>query len=150
MNDSRAVLAPPVRMLVDSRTLALCVAHVVAPGTSNCGNPSLRLFGFGPVVPDGFGIGYIIKDTSISFCLTSKHRQGARMRSVLQSYLNSIKTLLQAMPELTVDSGPAVASPTGGEATAGTVSTKRKSPTPEGAAADDEGYSYFGLPLSMQ
>jgi carnitine O-acetyltransferase len=25
--------------------------------TSNCGNPALRLFGFGPVVPDGFGIG---------------------------------------------------------------------------------------------
>lgn len=29
--------------------------------TSNCGNPSLRLFGFGAVVDDGFGIGYIIK-----------------------------------------------------------------------------------------
>lgn len=29
--------------------------------TSNCGNPSLRLFGFAPVVDDGFGIGYIIK-----------------------------------------------------------------------------------------
>ena len=29
--------------------------------TSNCGNPALRLFGFGAVVPDGFGIGYIIK-----------------------------------------------------------------------------------------
>ena len=25
--------------------------------TSNCGNPALRLFGFGPVVPDGFGVG---------------------------------------------------------------------------------------------
>lgn len=30
--------------------------------TSNCGNPSLRLFGFGPVSPEGYGIGYIIKD----------------------------------------------------------------------------------------
>lgn len=29
--------------------------------TSNCGNPALRLFGFGPVSADGFGIGYIIK-----------------------------------------------------------------------------------------
>lgn len=27
--------------------------------TSNCGNPSLALFGFGPVVPDGLGIGYM-------------------------------------------------------------------------------------------
>jgi hypothetical protein len=127
-------------------------SFVVPPGTSNCGNPSLRLFGFGPVVPDGFGIGYIIKDTSISFCLTSKHRQGARMRSVLQSYLNTIKTLLQEIPELTVESGPAASPPAGGggDAAAAVASTKRKSPTPEGAADDDEGYSYFGLPLSMQ
>ena len=34
--------------------------------TSNCGNPSLRFFGFGPVVADGFGIGYIIKDEGIT------------------------------------------------------------------------------------
>lgn len=27
--------------------------------TSNCGNPSLAFFGFGPVVPDGFGIGCV-------------------------------------------------------------------------------------------
>ena len=29
--------------------------------TSNCGDPSLAYFGFGPVVSDGLGIGYIIK-----------------------------------------------------------------------------------------
>lgn len=34
--------------------------------TSNCGNPALRLFGFGPVVSEGFGIGYIIKDEGIA------------------------------------------------------------------------------------
>ena len=34
--------------------------------TSNCGNPALRLFGFGPVAADGYGIGYIIKDDGIS------------------------------------------------------------------------------------
>lgn len=34
--------------------------------TSNCGNPALRLFGFGPVAADGFGIWYIIKDEGIS------------------------------------------------------------------------------------
>jgi carnitine O-acetyltransferase len=32
--------------------------------TSNCGNPALRLFGFGPVAADGFGLGYIIKVSS--------------------------------------------------------------------------------------
>jgi carnitine O-acetyltransferase len=30
--------------------------------TSNCGNPALRLFGFGPVAPDGFGCGFYIED----------------------------------------------------------------------------------------
>lgn len=35
--------------------------------TSNCGNPALRLFGFGPVSGDGFGIGYIIKVSSHLF-----------------------------------------------------------------------------------
>merc|ERR1712157_433888 len=30
--------------------------------TSNCGNPSLRMFGFGPVCEYGFGVGYIIKE----------------------------------------------------------------------------------------
>ncbi|TKA80303.1 hypothetical protein B0A49_01594, partial [Cryomyces minteri] len=43
--------------------------------TSNCGNPSLRQFGFGPTSGDGFGIGYIIKDGSVSICASSKHRQ---------------------------------------------------------------------------
>jgi len=31
--------------------------------TSNCGNPALRLFGFGPVTPEGYGIGEL--DTRI-------------------------------------------------------------------------------------
>jgi len=34
--------------------------------TSNCGNSALRLFGFGPVAADGYGLGYIIKDDGIS------------------------------------------------------------------------------------
>ena len=34
--------------------------------TSNCGNPALRLFGFGPVAAEGYGIGYIIKEDGVS------------------------------------------------------------------------------------
>lgn len=34
--------------------------------TSNCGNPALRMFGFGPVAAAGYGIGYIIRDNGIS------------------------------------------------------------------------------------
>ncbi|EXJ91628.1 carnitine O-acetyltransferase [Capronia epimyces CBS 606.96] len=64
--------------------------------TSNCGNPSLRHFGFGPVSGDGFGIGYIIKDDSISVCASSKHRQTRRYVDSLESYLNEIRRLLKA------------------------------------------------------
>ncbi|KAG2512868.1 hypothetical protein JM18_008542 [Phytophthora kernoviae] len=68
--------------------------------TSNCGNPSLRLFGFGPVVPDGFGIGYIIKDEGIQFCASSRHRQTERYLKNLESYLLRIQDLLMHEAEI--------------------------------------------------
>lgn len=64
--------------------------------TSNCGNPSLRQFGFGPTSGDGFGIGYIIKEDSISICASSKHRQTKRFVAALESYLLEIRKLLRA------------------------------------------------------
>jgi carnitine O-acetyltransferase len=64
--------------------------------TSNCGNPALRHFGFGPVSGDGFGIGYIIKEDSISVCASSKHRQTKRFIDSIESYLNEIRRLLRA------------------------------------------------------
>jgi len=39
--------------------------------TSNCGGYALSSFGFGPVVPDGFGIGYILKDKCMHFHITN-------------------------------------------------------------------------------
>ncbi|KAL8300405.1 hypothetical protein RB593_009986 [Gaeumannomyces tritici] len=63
--------------------------------TSNCGNPSLRQFGFGPVSGDGFGIGYIIKDDSISVCVSSKHRQTRRFVDALEGYLLEIRRVLR-------------------------------------------------------
>uniref|UniRef100_K3X4S1 Choline/carnitine acyltransferase domain-containing protein n=1 Tax=Globisporangium ultimum (strain ATCC 200006 / CBS 805.95 / DAOM BR144) TaxID=431595 RepID=K3X4S1_GLOUD len=68
--------------------------------TSNCGNPSLRLFGFGPVSPDGFGIGYIIKDEGIQFCASSKHRQTARYLKNLEAYLLRVQDLLLQEEEI--------------------------------------------------
>eukprot|EP01050_Picozoa_sp_SAG11_P002378 SAG11_NODE_119_length_15911_cov_7.077599_12_plen_97_part_00 len=62
--------------------------------TSNCGNPALRVFGFGPVTPGGFGVGYIIKDNGISFCVTSKHRQTDRYILTIQRYLNQVQRLV--------------------------------------------------------
>lgn len=63
--------------------------------TSNCGNSSLRLFGFGPASADGFGLGYIIKNDSISICASSKHRQTKRFMDTLQSYFTEIRRLLR-------------------------------------------------------
>ena len=63
--------------------------------TSNCGNPSLRHFGFGPTSGDGFGIGYIIKDESISVCVSSRHRQTKRFLDTLESYLLEMRRILR-------------------------------------------------------
>lgn len=63
--------------------------------TSNCGNPSLRQFGFGPTSGDGFGIGYIIKDGSVSICASSKHRQTKRYINGLEAYFLEIRKLLR-------------------------------------------------------
>ncbi|XXG97726.1 hypothetical protein Hte_004035 [Hypoxylon texense] len=63
--------------------------------TSNCGNPSLRQFGFGPTSGGGFGIGYIIKDEGINICASSKHRQTKRFVDTLESYLLEIRRVLR-------------------------------------------------------
>lgn len=63
--------------------------------TSNCGNPSLRHFGFGPTSGEGFGIGYIIKDGSVSICASSKHRQTRRYVEAIEAYFLEIRKLLR-------------------------------------------------------
>lgn len=70
--------------------------------TSNCGNPSLRLFGFGPVVQDGFGIGYIIRDSGLQFSISSKHRQTKRFAHVLNQTLIDMGKLLQPLSSMSV------------------------------------------------
>ena len=65
--------------------------------TSNCGNPALRHFGFGPSSADGFGIGYIIKDDSMSVCISSKHRQTKRFVDSLEAYFVEMKRLLRSV-----------------------------------------------------
>lgn len=53
-----------------------------------------QLFGFGPVTPDGQGIGYIIKDEGISICASSKHLQTRRFLDNVESYLHEIQRML--------------------------------------------------------
>lgn len=74
--------------------------------TSNCGNPSLRLFGFGPVVQDGFGIGYIIRDDGLQYSISSKHRQTARYAHTLKQTLLDLGALMQPLSSVKVARSP--------------------------------------------
>lgn len=58
--------------------------------TSNCGNPCLKNFGFGPVCANGFGIGYIIRGDSISIVVSSRHRQTKRFVTLIERFLLEI------------------------------------------------------------
>jgi carnitine O-acetyltransferase len=64
--------------------------------TSNCGNPSLRIFGFGPTASNGFGIAYIIKANSLTVCVSSKHRQTKRFVDTLKNYLEEVRYIYDA------------------------------------------------------
>ena len=71
--------------------------------TSHCGSASLCLFGFGPVVSDGFGIGYMIKNNSICFNVTSKYTSPFNSSTIFASFLASallhMKAILLANPD---------------------------------------------------
>mmetsp|Transcript_19343 Transcript_19343/g.74185 ORF Transcript_19343/g.74185 Transcript_19343/m.74185 type:complete len:647 (-) Transcript_19343:1127-3067(-) len=66
--------------------------------TSNCGNPSLRLFGFGNVAANGFGIGYLIKKEALVFCVTSQRRDARRFAVALERALVRMAAVLDAAP----------------------------------------------------
>lgn len=74
--------------------------------TSNCGNSSLALFGFGPVVPDGLGIGYIIKDSCVHYSISSKHRQTTRYALTLEAILREMAKLLEPISRTQVQDAP--------------------------------------------
>jgi carnitine O-acetyltransferase len=63
-------------------------AHWVL-STSHCGSSALTMFGFGPVVNDGFGLGYMIKNGSIGVTVTSKYTYRLAAGGVLASLLES-------------------------------------------------------------
>lgn len=73
------IALPP---MFSDRSWTLLNTNVLS--TSNCGNPCLKNFGFGPVTANGFGIGYIIRDNSISVVVSSRHRQTHRLLSLIE------------------------------------------------------------------
>ncbi|TFK53149.1 acyltransferase ChoActase/COT/CPT [Heliocybe sulcata] len=112
--------------------------------TSNCGNPALRLFGFGPVARDGYGIGYIIKEDGISVCASSKHLQTRRFLDTLQGYLHDVQRLLTQLhraanerPEPFVDHSGVLRDSKTGRPISGHVDD------PEASEEMMPGYSFF-------
>ncbi|KOH00333.1 carnitine O-acetyltransferase YAT1 [Saccharomyces eubayanus] len=73
--------------------------------TSNCGNPCLKSFGFGPVTANGFGIGYVIREESISIVVSSKHRQTHRFASLMEKALLVMDRIFQKESRIPSD-GP--------------------------------------------
>jgi len=109
--------------------------------TSNCGNPSLRFFGFGPVCPQGFGVGYIIKDDAMHFMITSKRRQTDQFRKTLARFFERVHDDLIAI-------APSEAAPVislmmfrGKSFSSDEASSKKEDMEVE----EDEGYDFFGL-----
>jgi hypothetical protein len=67
-------------------------------------NTFLVLSFIDPVVPDGFGIGYIIKDNSIHYSISSKHRQTRRYASTLESVLKELASMLNPLSSVHIPS----------------------------------------------
>lgn len=59
---------------------------------ANCGNAATTTFGITPAVPQGFGIGYIIKDDQCDLTVTSQFRQGDRLMYMLNWVLAEIRS----------------------------------------------------------
>mmetsp|Transcript_9653 Transcript_9653/g.21608 ORF Transcript_9653/g.21608 Transcript_9653/m.21608 type:complete len:772 (+) Transcript_9653:254-2569(+) len=104
--------------------------------TSNCGNPALRHFGFGPVVPDGFGIGYVIKDDGLQYSISSKHRQTQRYAQTLLNVLLEFEKIMEPLTSVRVARGCEIQR---------NVSLQKKDSAVEYA----EGVDYFGESASL-
>lgn len=94
--------------------------------TSNCGNPSLRHFGFGPTSAEGFGIGYIIKEGSVSICASSKHRQTKRFVDAIEAYFLEIRKMLRQTRRKGTNTDKTLSRAREVEQTAGTGSFKNR------------------------
>ena len=63
--------------------------------TSNCGGSALVLFGFGPVVDEGLGVGYMIHPRALHFCVTSFQKEASTFVAHLIHALSDMKDLAE-------------------------------------------------------
>ena len=101
--DATRVASPPATKVAPRASPELftdpgwSVLNTSILSTSNCGNPALRLFGFGPVASDGFGIGYIIKDDGVSIVAASKHLQTRRFLDTLGAVFTEFQKAIKLL-----------------------------------------------------
>lgn len=111
--------------------------------TSNCGNPCLASFGFGPVTANGFGIGYIIRDNSVSVVVSSRHRQTHRFLSLIEKSFLELDHIFERNTISAIGTAPSEEEPSG-------VTKSRANST---LKSDDlrfllGGYDYFDVSVS--
>lgn len=70
--------------------------------SSNVTTPFLQYFNFGAVVPDGYGVGYLLHSDTINVSLTnfkdSSVTDGAKYKQAIKESLDTIKALADAAP----------------------------------------------------
>lgn len=69
--------------------------------TSNCASNAIRLFGFGPVVDNGYGIAYTIRDKNVGFNVTSKFLQTRVFMDQIVQALRDISGVFDVQPTAT-------------------------------------------------
>ncbi|GAV53561.1 hypothetical protein ZYGR_0AK00630 [Zygosaccharomyces rouxii] len=60
---------------------------------ANCGNAATTAFAITPDIPNGFGVGYTIKDDCCDLTVTSQFRQGGRLMFMLNWVLSEISKM---------------------------------------------------------
>ncbi len=61
--------------------------------TSNCGSEKIRCFGFGRVVPGGYGIGYNVNNKNISVTISSDKENEKDARKLIQNLFVALKEI---------------------------------------------------------
>ncbi|EDO18383.1 hypothetical protein Kpol_1013p55 [Vanderwaltozyma polyspora DSM 70294] len=70
---------------------------------ANCGSAATSTFGITPAIPQGFGIGYIIKNDQCDLTVTSQFRQGKRLMFMLNWVLNELRDYLRELRAIDKD-----------------------------------------------
>lgn len=70
--------------------------------TSNAGIPGLQRFGYGPVTPDGYGVGYMIHPGKLMFDVTAFTRCTTRYMHP-SDYVDALRESFEEMESMCLD-----------------------------------------------